>query len=301
MLALILATCCSATIALVVKHSEARDRNRYAVTSANYFAACAVSGFLVFRTGSPFHQGFSLAAALSAMSSNFGQDLEQGAGLAWAMTAGLGAGLFFFLALITYQVGSRRHGMSLPGAFMKLGALVPMTLSLLLWREWPGAWQWGAIGLAIFAILLVIRPEPGALKNGMGPLLLLICLFGGIAQFSNKVFQKYGVQENRALFLLFTFATALLCSLLASLRTRRPVVFQDLLFGFAIGVPNLFASYFLIMALATLPAAVAYPAFAAGAILLISLVDVLFFKARLRPREWIAVALIAVALFMVNL
>ena len=44
---LFLATLCSATIALIFKHTESSNSNRYLITSSNYFIAFAISLFIM--------------------------------------------------------------------------------------------------------------------------------------------------------------------------------------------------------------------------------------------------------------
>ena len=51
MLCLVLAIACSLSIALVFKHSETAGMNRYAITSVNYLAACAVCVSLLGANG----------------------------------------------------------------------------------------------------------------------------------------------------------------------------------------------------------------------------------------------------------
>ena len=68
-------------------------------------------------------------------------------------------------------------------------------------------------------------------------------------------------QRDKDLFLLTTFSVALLLSLVALVVARRPVRRRDLRLGVAVGVPNLFSSWFLIRALEHVEAAVAFPLF----------------------------------------
>lgn len=283
------------------KHSETKNMNRYAVTSANYLAACVVSAVVLVAEGFRVPSDFALGQSLGTVFKNLGPGpLDPDTSLAWALLCGLGAGIFFFLGFIYYQVAVRRHGMALAGSFIKLGALVPMTLSLVIWREWPGPFQWLGLLLAAFSLVLASIPTDRTEEGAWRPALLLLCLFGGIAEFSNKVFQKYGLLEHKSLFLLTTFSMAFLCSMVVTYRVNKPVAFRDILVGILVGIPNLFASFFLILALVTVPAAVAYPVFGAGSILIINLAGVIFFGERLSQRERIAVLTTVLALVVIN-
>ena len=126
--------------------------------------------------------------------------------------------------------------------------------------------------------------------------LLLLCLFGGLSEFSNKIFQKYALQTHKPIFLLVTFAIALCFAMVATIRARQPIRSRDLWLGVAVGLPNVFSSYGLIQALATIPAPVAYPLFGAGTIALIFLGGMLFFGERPRRRESLAIGLVLLAM-----
>ena len=99
---------------------------------------------------------------------------------------------------------------------------------------------------------------------------------------------------------LFVFGVALLVSLVKSLRAGR-IRTGHFLTGLAVGVPNYFASHFLILSLSELRTAVVFPIYSAMTIVLISLAGWLGFGERLRVRERWAVALTVVALVLVNL
>ena len=304
MVYLLLAIGCSAAIALIFKHSETAGMNRYAVTTANYLAASLVGGAILVSQGVSLPGDLTLSNAIAEIGRSFNtgqQTLSPEAGAVWAVLVGLGAGVVFFLGFIYYQISVREHGVGLAGAFAKLGILVPMSLSLVLWREHPRLIQWWGIGLAISSIVLVNWPAKGNLRAALRPALLLLFLFCGAAEFSNKVFQKYGMLHYKSLFLLVTFSVAFLFSLATTAAKQEPVARRDLLTGLAVGVPNLFSSFFLILALDRIAAAVVFPAYGAGTIVIINLVGIVFFKEKLSRMEKAAIALTIVALILINL
>ncbi|MCG8670680.1 MAG: DMT family transporter, partial [Pseudomonadales bacterium] len=205
--------------------------------------------------------------------------------------------VLFFGGFILMQISINRYGAGLTGAFAKLGILVPMVASLILWREYPGIPQWLGIGLSLAAIVMTMKSGPGNLR----PLLLMVLIVVGCAEFSNKIFEKYGEPAHTSLFLVGAFATAALCSATACLIRRRRVTAPDLLLGCLIGIPNLFSSWFLIAALRDLPAALVFPVFSAGSIILILFGSALFFGERLSSSDRLAVALMLPALILINL
>ena len=91
-----------------------------------------------------------------------------------------------------------------------------------------------------------------------------------------------------------------LCVFLVLYKKERPSI-RDFLFGSAIGIPNFFSSKFQLRALEDLPAVVVYPSFCVATMLITTLVGVFFFKERLQKLQWVAVAAIIAALFLLNI
>ena len=75
----------------------------------------------------------------------------------------------------------------------------------------------------------------------------------------------------------------------------------EVLYGFAVGIPNYFCAKFLLAALESIPAVVVYPTFSVATILVVTLAGVALFKERLGKRQWTAVGIILVALVLLNL
>ena len=304
MLFLFLAICCSSSIALLFRHSESRDMNRYVVTAANYVTAAVIATLFALtrppqlETGRAYEN--STAALRRIVNGIFNNQVET-FGSEWAVLIGLIAGPVFILAFIFYQKSIRQNAVGLTGAIAKLGILLPMSLSLVLWREQPTLLQWIGMSLAVLSLLVAYLPRAAGREARSRLLLVLLFLFGGLAEFSNKVFQKYGSLDDRALFLAVTFATALVVGVVVVAARRMRVRGRDVAVGLMIGIPNLFSSYFLIMALDSIPAAVAFAAFGAGTIVVINVGGMILFGERLARHEWTAVGLTIVALLLMYL
>jgi drug/metabolite transporter (DMT)-like permease len=274
---LLLAVAMSSSIAVAFRVTERANLDRYAVTAANYVVACAVAGVVLARADAPFAP----------------------AALRWAVPVGLAAGVVFFLSFVLYQVGVRRHGVALAGAAAKLGVVVPAAASLALFAERPSPAQWAGLAAALLAVPLLARPTRGG--SPLHPALLCLLVLSGLAEFSNKIYEWRGALEHRALFLLAVFGTAFLCAATAAAVRRRPVTWREALAGVAVGVPNFFSSYFLIRALAGLPAAAVFPAFGAGTIVVLSLVGALAFGERIGRREAAVLVLAAAGVALLGL
>lgn len=221
----------------------------------------------------------------------------------WALLVGIPSGVLYYLGFIFLQRAIRECGVSLSGSFSKMGVIVPMLLSLVLWGEVPGGLQWLGISLALVSIVLgsLDISRLSGLFSNFRPVLLLLFMTVGLAEFTNKVFQTYAVLEMRNVFLFFVFFTALAVSTFKVLRKRPRLELPQFLTGLAVGIPNYFASFFLIEALSELRAVVVFPVYSSLTICLISVLGWLLFGEKLGRMERFSVAMAAIAMILVNL
>lgn len=227
--------------------------------------------------------------------------LSQYSSIIWGAITGVVFGSFFFLGFLYYQKSVRENGVGLTGTFGKLGILIPVTFSIVLWKELPTSIQWVGIILSLVAIVIVNLSPDSLEKFDIKPTLILFFLFGGLSDLSNKVYQKYALNDYKDFFLFFVFLVAFLVSMYFTLRDKTAFSKKDMLTGFAVGIPNLFSSYFLILSLDTLKASVAYPLFSAGGILLINIGGYIIFKEKISRKNKFAIALIVVASVLINI
>ncbi|MDV3428347.1 MAG: hypothetical protein LIR50_15230 [Bacillota bacterium] len=304
---LFLAILCSSSIALIFKYSENRKMNRYIVTSINYLTALTISLLMIINNHSINFRKISLSSAkfIEEFSyiiyKNNGQ-LSESTSIIFAVLLGIIGGIFFFLSFIYYQKSVKENGAALSGTFGKLGILLPMIFSVLLWKEIPKTLQTAGILLALFSIIYVNISLKENKKINMT--LILLFIFGGMAEFQNKLFQKYGLIEYKDLFLFVVFTMAFLFSSYFVLRSvsgsHKSIKGSELLIGFLVGIPNLFSSYFLIMALNFMPTSAALPIYSAGSIIFISLGEVLLYKAIISKKNKIAIILVVFAIILIN-
>lgn len=278
MLNLLLAVLSSSVIAILMRISSGRVQAGKTMLAVNYLI-CALLGaaYAGFDFPGPQVSGFGFTLGLSAVS-----------------------GFLFLAGFVSQQVNIRKNGIVLSSIFMKLGLLVPFLLSVLVFRENPTLPQLTGFFLAIGAIVLInLKQDDTAAKPGPG--LLLLLLLCGSCDATSKVFEAFGPQSLENQFLFLTFLVACLLCVGLVLRDRERPGMQDILFGVLIGVPNFFASKFLLGALGKLPAVVVFPTFSVGTLLIVTLAGVLAFREKLNRRQWIALGIILVALALLNL
>lgn len=243
---------------------------------------------------------YLICALLSAVYAGFDFCGPETPGFGFTLVLGLVSGCLFLGGFVSQQVNIRKSGIVLSAIFMKLGLLVPFLLSVLVFREQPTLVQLAGFFLAISSIILInLKQDTSAAKPGPGLfLLLLLC---GSCDATNKVFEVFGPQPLENQFLFLTFLVACLLCVGLVLKDRERPGMQDILFGALIGVPNFFASKFLLGALSRLPAVVVFPTFSVGTLLIVTLAGVLVFREKLSRRQWAALGIILVALALLNL
>ena len=277
MLNLLLAIASSALVSVTMRLSETKIKNNTAMLAVNYimctFLAWAYTGF-----GSlyPAAVGGQLAAILGGIN-----------------------GFLYLAGFVLLQRNIRVNGVVLSATFIKLGLLVSMAVSVLFFGERPEAWQWAGFLLAVAAIVLMnYRPGEGKAGNMAGLLLLLLAGGGGDAM--SKIFEELGNPALSDYFLMITFGTALLfCLSLVHIRKEK-LGKWEIFFGLLIGIPNFFSAKFLLGALKDIAAVVVYPVYSVATILTVTVTGVLVFREKLDKRQWLALAMILVALVLLN-
>lgn len=279
MIFLLLAVASSAAMTIALKIFRSEGGNRYAILLGNY-AACILIGFLMLpdKTVILHCKGTTLAC-------------------------GIIGGILFVTALVLMQRSIGINGAVLTAAFSRLGLIVPLLISLIVFGERPTGLQSAGI-LIVVAALWVINGRKERREETNAVLLLLVLLAGGLGDGMAKVFDQVGDRAQDTLYILCVFAVAGLLTVLLLFneykRTGSPGRVRDYLAGIAVGVPNYFSSMLLLKALASIPAFIAYTVFATGAVLLVTIVSVVFLKERLNRHQAAGLAMIVCALVMLN-
>lgn len=303
MIYLFLAMLCSATIALIFKYTENSNANRYLITSANYLIAFSISLFMVFynRLFTELVKEQSFLSELKILLTGVDYTFTPYGSIWWGIIVGGISGFFFFFSFIYYQKSVKENGVGISGTFAKLGILIPMIFSIILWREFPSVFQWIGIALSIISILIVNLSPKSLEKFDIKPTIILLFIFGGMAEFSNKIYQQYALNQYKDIFLFAIFFVAFLISIIFTLQDRSKINKKDILTGLAVGIPNLFSSFFLILSLDTLKATIAFPIYSAGSIVLINIGGLLIFKEKIANKNKVAIGLIIIGLVLINI
>jgi len=283
MLFLLLATVASAGNALTMKFAGSRSDNRWALLLFNYLAATVLSALSAVRSGLP-------VAEVTPKE--------------WAL--GLITGVLFISAFALMQLNVRKNGATVSSSLFRMGAVIPMVLSIALFGEYPTLAGAGGIIVAIAATVLLSIPNTEASDTGSPAstarkLLIPMVLAGGIADTMPKIFEATGNPAHEEAFILTTFATAFAICLVMLLRAHERPAPVDIACGAMLGVFNFFSTDLMLRALMELPAYLVYTGFSMGVVLLTYAANVLVMHEKLTRRDHVALALVIIALALINL
>lgn len=277
MIYLLCAICSSAAVSAVLRIGESRTKGMYGRFAMNYFAAAVL-------------------AFLAMPSKQFPLD---GSGI-YALELGCVQGVLYLLSLFTLQSNIRKNSVILSGTFARLGLTIPMLFAIVGFGELPGILQGIGFVLAIAAILIIQTKESQTVAQSRSGLIVLLVI-SGLTDSMAKVFEETGSRDLDAQFLLITFIVAFVLSIVMMLYHREHLGVREILYGCLVGIPNYGSVFFLLKALTVLPAVLVYPTYSAGTILVISLIGVVAFGERPAKRQWCGLAVILVALVLLNL
>ncbi|UCF04287.1 MAG: DMT family transporter [bacterium] len=252
---------CSIAIALILKVNEERTGDRVLLAGANYSVASVLSlALLGFRIGVPGGTTVILGAT---------------------------TGVIFVLGFLLLMAGIARGPLAIPVTVMRLSVVVPITASILIWREQPSPLQWIGITLGIVAILTfgLSLPETSGRRGGRrGYAFFILSLFivMGIADLLLKSFRELSPDTERFLFTWLLFTVASMCTWILVVVRRIPFDRRTFVLGLILGVPNLFSTVFMLMALRDVAASIAFPFVNLTVIFGSTLLALLIWKERLK-------------------
>ena len=278
MLFLILAIFSSAMVAIVMRTAQTKVTNPTALLAGNYII-CVLMGLLL---------------SISELQSGSLPGLPFSAGLG-ILNGGIYLGSFALM-----QWSTRHNGVVLSSMFMKLGVLVSTLVSILCFRESPTVLHILGFALALLSIL-IINYNPGSSFSRSSWVLLVMLVMSGMTDVMSKIYEVFGTASLENTFLLFTFFSALCLCLLLMKRRHEHLGKLELFYGAMLGIPNFLSSLFLLKALSSVPAIIAFPTYNVAVILVVALAGMLLFRERLSRKQCIGGALICVALILLNL
>ncbi len=237
---LLAAILCSACVSIVMRWSKEQVQQPTALLVVNYLT-CTICA-LCFCT-------------------SFAMD-----GASFACGGIMGILLVAGLALLQYNI--RIYGVIVSSLYTRLGVIVPILCSIVLFYETPVWTQCLGIFSALLSIFYLNHQKE---QQAVGISLLVLLLANGTCDAMNKVFEAIGDPLYNGQFLLIAFGSAWLLTICWTLKRKEKITKKEIFFGLLIGVPNYFSSRFLLYSLQEVQAVIAYPTYSVLTIIVITI------------------------------
>ncbi len=279
MVLLIVTSILSSGFGLLVRYSQRRGCNLFAVGAVNYISASLFHFVLVLISGIPrLHAPTIWIGVLG--------------GLAYSFT---------FLIFLKFM---HLRGLSITAVIMRMSVVVPLFFSLVVWGETATAIQLIGALFTLFSLpFLALTPRQTPGKVPARSILLLITLFFGVGTcaLSIRGYHQTGLRGEENLFFATLFGTAAIVMTTAWLNGKERTHVRDVPHGIAVGLSNAIHNRLLIACLQILPAILVYPFFTTVSLIFTILVCWFLWGERINRREMVGTVIAALGILLINL
>lgn len=285
MIYLLLSVLSSTIIFVVFRLYKIFGINTLQAIIVNYFIACTV-GFFGYIEGT---------------------DLSHVPGENWFPGA-LMLGVLFITVFNLAAITTQKSGLSVVAVATKMSVAIPVLCGIFLYNESTGILKITGIILALAAVYLTsIKSKEGIsikTKNLVFP--LLVFLGSGIIDTSLKYLETTYVSETDVgLFSSTIFATAGIIGILIligqGILGKLEISFRNILGGIALGIPNYYSIYFLVMALRSegFDSSTIFTMNHVAIVTISTLVGIVLFREKLIRKNWIGLGLAILSIILV--
>jgi len=217
-------------------------------------------------------------------------------------------GILFIVVFNLAAITTQRSGLSVVSVATKMSVAIPVLFGIIYFNESSGTIKIIGIILALGAVYLTsIKSRKGiAIKKENLIFPILVFLGSGIIDTSIKYLEtSYVSKTDVALFsssIFFIagtigFAILVVQGFIGTLR----ITGKNILGGIALGIPNFFSIYFLVMALRSegFESSTVFTINNVAIVLVSTVLGIALFKERLIPKNWIGIALAIISILLV--
>jgi len=265
-------------LSLIMRYSTTKTETLWGVILGNYLTAAGIMALLVISNGKVEVSAFTLG--LGAVT-----------GLTYS------AGMYLNLTLMG------KRGAAITSSMIQLAVLIPIGVSVFFFGETIEPTQLLGIILAVASLpLLAAKPmENLKLDREIIPMIIVTIIVVGFSQLSSKILVQSGLGDQNNYFFLAIFSSAALLVSPLAWKNRGEINRRDGLYGMGVGVFNVAANRFLLMALTTLPGAIVFPVSSAGSLLMVTISAIILFKEKVSRVNLAGILLTLAAVVLINL
>ena len=280
MLFLILAIICSSSLAIILKLGSVKKSNITLLINANYLIASVIALIFVLANDG-FH--FSLYATLFAIV----------------------LGVLFAETFVIYSKGISLAGTALATVSARLSVVIPVLFSTILFGEKPTVNMFVGFGLTLttlYFFYLSLKNQSTSSDSSSKYFYLFLLLIGiGTVDFSMKIFERVFSRIEKETFVFLIFFFAFIYTLVKILVKKISFNKETYKIGLLLGLPNVFAIHFVLLALSQLPAIVVFPIQNIGVIVVTAIIAYMIWKEKINLYGRIAIIIGIAAIIMLKL
>ncbi len=221
-------------------------------------------------------------------------------------------GLFFILGFYLIAYSSQKVGMAMSTLASKLSMLIPIGISLLLWKqekEYPITVYLGLVLAIVSVVVITVNGKSGVKLSSSNLMLLLVVLLtsgavDGVLSYVNTI---YVHQHFQYAFPIYAFFVAFVMgSLILLIRDPKKIVSMSratVVGGVVLGVINYFSLVLLMKALSAFDhnASVVFPYINLSVIILSAIIGGTVFKEKLDVKKVVGIALAVISIGLISL
>jgi len=280
MIYLSLAILSSFTIGILIKINELNRANAQVVLASNYIIASVIGWIFFF-----IHGNYTLSTS--------------------TLILGIIGGILWPSTFFMMMWGVRNFGLSIIGSMIRLSLIVPVLFALIFLNEYLSLNV--SLGIiATFTAFYFLR-KPGSKqtinKHTVWFFPLVILCFGLVDLWVN-VFNHYGVEREKFLFMILIFSFSGIFSFVAVFIRKVKIDKKSFNKGLLLGIPNFFSTYFLMESLKTSTfidnSAVVYSLYSVMGVTLAFGAGVLIWKEKINGFNFIGFIAAVIAIILLN-
>ena len=280
MLLLILAILSSFTIGILIKLNELKGAETRIVLAANYITAGMTGWIFVIFSG-------NMSVSTSTL-----------------LIGGIG-GVLWPVMFFLLMWGIRIFGLSIVGSVIRISLVIPVTFAVVFLNESLSKYVVIGIIITFLAFYLLRKPAPDKKvdKRALWFFPLIVAGFG-LTDLWVNIFNNYGIESEKFLFMVLIFTFSALITLTANYAQKIKADKGSVIRGVVLGVPNFFSTYFLMESLKTADfvndSAVAYTLYAAFGVFLAFTAGAVLWKERITIYNILGAAAAICAIILLN-
>jgi uncharacterized membrane protein len=215
-------------------------------------------------------------------------------------------GFLFIVVLLSFAQSTKAVGIAITSVSSKTSVVLPVSMGFLLLHEGFGCLKMLGIVVALVAIYLSFRDKNTAHKPKQGLLFPLLLFFGtGLNDSVMKYAQVRYVEHQQTAYLMVVFGVALVFGFVLLIynfikRSQR-VSWRSIVGGVVLGVLNWYSTLFMLKAMKVYDSSVLFPIFNSSIVTLAALLGFALFSEKLKPINWVGIALAILAIALIGL